>query len=178
MKLLTFKINDEENAMLYALQCWNDEQFQKWLNSDLGTINKDYEMNMVDWKNTVRMNQMFNDELEARGMNNRRYHTYNAEERDWYDNHPGRSIRLKPKSYTSHIRDFNTGIELDHWFTEYYTPQQLIDLGYINVVEVNDDFAKIFNDNQLYSFATCNIFDMSDEEQKYRDFRIRANQPR
>lgn len=170
MKSLFFCLPCRNEGLSFsAISAMSDEDFSIWLNTSLGVENNRFNIEVINYENSLHMNNLFNNEMHEKGLVDKRFAQYTQEEKDWYDNHPGKRSLSPPVKYYSNVKRLGYDPMQNH-LSDYYTPQQLIEQGYVTVYACDDTTAQMIL-NHSTEISNCNIFTLHYENPLYTDTR-------
>lgn len=151
---------DEHNVPAQA--CFTETQYNKWLESPMGTINPKYKEKKAIHDLLIEKKDIFHKELNDRNLYNKKYCDFTPEEVKWYEEnkidydeygYPPKRV----KSYLS-AQLGNGGEGFNEGYSNYAYGQDFVIDGTVKVHEVPKEFFEVFNDVRLYDLSLCNIF--------------------
>jgi hypothetical protein len=154
--LLTFNDDYGDEHNVPALECFTEEEYEKWSRTPAGAINKRYEEQLVKHEENVKAYQKY-------------YYRVAGEELPKGPAPKYASPYDKPKRVRSYIHAYlgNNGDGFENGYSQYLTLGELVVDGTVTVTEVDKSFHTIFHKTRLSSLSLCNVFDI--DEQDYEE---------
>lgn len=158
--LLTFKEDWADEINVPALACFNETQYNKWLNSKFCSENPDYEEQLKLFEEYQQKYEKFYNDW------NNTPDKSTPEAFKWYrENYPHERVE-KPIKFESNIHAYlgNSGDGFNESFSDFLYGKDFVENNIVEVTEVTEEFFNLFHKADLSSLSLCNIFEEYDYE--------------
>lgn len=165
-KLLKFCQDYADEFNVVALECFTQENFDKWCNKPMGKINENYDIELEEFNKAKEAYNTFIVEIRKRNLHNKRVDTFTPEEKEWYDKNrkpyvldyhaPIRVI----SNLNAYLGNYSDGFSKTYDNLE--TGYDFIKAGIVEVFDVDASFYNQFHKSNLSEISLCNVFDIDD----------------
>ena len=170
-KLLTFNEDYADEHNVPALCIMSEEDYEIWLKTPSGTLNPNYESEKKASDDYYLTSKTFWKTLEDKGYatngiaNTTKIpkddlETLQLEKEFRALQYPRRIKRVLSNMY-AYLG--NGGECFEEAYSDLYLMEEFVNKGIVKVTDVDESFAKVFNDNRLYDLSLCNVFEIEIE---------------
>lgn len=174
--LLEFDQNWADEHDVPAVDCFSQEEYDRWLAFDFRTDNPKYDEQYLVWKEAHDKYTSYLKGLNDRGLMSTPRNKFTIEDDIWARENeaPYVSSYNTPSPGRSKLNAYlgNSGDGFEKSFTHCKYGRDFITYDIVSVTEVDASFYEIFHKAQLASLSLCNIFDMDaieDDDEYYDD---------
>lgn len=150
--LLTFNEDWADEHRVPALQCFNEKEYNQWLETKISEENPDYEEELKEYKELQKKYVKFWEETKLKKST--------PDYLKWYAENYVHRI-YEPIQYTSILFAYlgNSGDGFGDSFNKFLYAKELVENGIVKVVEVTEEFFNIFHKAGLAELSLCNVFE-------------------